>query len=235
MTDTGATTPAARWALILNAVVAWTGVVLTVVFSALGSYDAVEAEEGLYGSNPSTAGGVVGGLSRVVETLSYFTIWSNIAVAACLTLLALRPARDGTGIRVLRLTSLLMITVTALVYQVVLASEVQVTGVARITDPILHLVTPVLTLAVWLGVGPRGWITARLLPGALALPAAWIVWMLLRGTVTDTYPYGFVNVVDLGYPTVVRNLVLVLVLALVIAAVFWAIDVVLRRRTRGDA
>ena len=217
----------ARRAYAVNAAVAWAGVGLTVLFSALGLYRDAPVEPGLYGDTPD---GAAGALARVTDTLSYFTIWSNIAVAVVATLLATGPWRDTLARRVLRLSSLLMITVTAIVYQVVLAPDIDVAGWSLLTDPMLHAVTPLVTVVVWAVWGPRGWVTGRLVPWALAVPFLWIVWMLVRGAVVDAYPYGFANVVELGYASVARNLVLVLLFALVLAAAFWRLDVVLRRR-----
>jgi hypothetical protein len=224
------TTRTARRAFALNAGVAWTGVALTVLFSALGWYAQAPVEPGLYGDTPD---GAAGALPRVADTLSYFTIWSNIAVGVAVTLLAMDPDKDTVARRVLRLSSLLMITVTAIVYQVVLAPGIDVEGWSLLTDPILHAVTPLVTVVVWAVWGPRGWITARLLPGALAVPLLWILWMLARGAVVDAYPYGFANVAGLGYAVVARNLTLVLLFALGLAAAFWRLDVVLRRRRDG--
>ena len=62
------------------------------------------------------------------------------------------------------------------------------------------------------------------------MPVIWVAWMLLRGAIVDAYPYGFVNVVDLGYAVVLRNLVLVLLLALGIAALLFGVESLLRRR-----
>ncbi len=219
--------PRARLALGINAVVAWLGVVLTVVLSAVGAYRDLPVAPGMYGD---TGVGFAGAVSRTVDTLSYFTIWSNIVVAVSLTLLLTRPLPDTWARRVLRLDGLLMITVTMLVYQVVLAPSVDLAGWALLTDPILHLVTPVLTLLVWLVFGPRGWVTARLVPSALILPVVWVVWLLLRGAVVDAYPYDFVNVVDLGYAVVLRNVFFVLVLGLVVSTLLYGIETLLSRR-----
>jgi hypothetical protein len=60
--------------------------------------------------------------------------------------------------------------------------------------------------------------------------------MLLRGAVVDAYPYDFVNVVDLGYAVVLRNVVLVLVLGLVISAILFGVEKLLGgRRTSARA
>ena len=219
----------ARTAYAVNAAVAWFGVVATLLVSALDGYARLPVTAGLYGD---TASGAAGAAARVTDTLSYFTIWSNVVVAVSLTLLLARPLRDTLLRRVLRLSGLLMITVTAIVYQVLLAPAVTVVGWSRLTDPVLHVVTPLLTVVVWAVWGPRGWITRREVPLALVVPLAWIGWMLARGAVVDAYPYGFANVAELGYATVATTLVVILVFGLVVAAVFWGAERVLQRRRR---
>ena len=222
----------AHTAYAVNAGVAWLGVVLTVVISALGGYEQLPVDPGLYGD---TGDGAAGSLARVMDTLSYFTIWSNVVVALSVTLLVTRPLRTSLARRVLRLSGLLMITVTAIVYQVLLAPAAVVVGWSRLTDPILHVVTPVLTVVVWAVWGPRGWITRREVPLALVIPLAWIAWMLVRGAVVRAYPYDFANVEDLGYASVATTLGLILVFGLVVAAAFWGIErLLLRRRVRPD-
>ena len=223
--------PRARLALAANAGLAWVGIVLTVVVSALGGYRDAPVEPGLYGGRPE---GLAGAPGRVLDTLSYFTLWSNIVVAVSLTLLLRRPLRALVGVRLLRLAGLLMITVTAVVYQVLLAPTADVVGWSRLTDPILHVLTPAVTVLVWLAVGPRGWVTGRLVPAALVVPLAWIAWMLARGAVSGTYPYGFVDVGSRGAAAVAGTLGAILVFGVVVAALFWAVDVgVARLSTRS--
>ena len=178
-------TPRTRTALLVNAVVASTGVVLTVLLSGFGWYRRAPVDPGLYGDTPL---GAAGALPRLVDTLSYFTIWSNIVVAVGVSLLLARPLRDTPVRRALRLSGLLMITITAIVYQVLLAPAVDVEGWSLLTDPILHVVTPALTVVVWLVWGPRGWVDARVVLAALVVPLLWIGWMLARGAVVDAYP-----------------------------------------------
>ncbi len=185
MSDDPQPTSRAHTAYAVNAGVAWLGVVLTVVISALGGYEQLPVEAGLYGD---TADGAAGSLARVMDTLSYFTIWSNVVVAVSVTLLLARPLRDTRARRVLRLSGLLMITVTAIVYQVLLAPAAVVVGWSRLTDPVLHVVTPILTVVVWAVWGPRGWVTRREVPLALVIPLAWIGWMLARGAVVRRLP-----------------------------------------------
>jgi hypothetical protein len=220
----------ARTAYAVNAVVAWTGVVLTVLLSGLGWYRDLPLEPGLYGD---TGDGLAGVASRLTDTLSYFTIWSNVVVAVSVTALVARPPRDSAVWRVLRLSGLLMITVTAIVYQVLLAPTAIVEGWSRLTDPILHVVTPLVTIVVWAVWGPRGWISRREVVLALVVPFAWICWMLARGAVVDAYPYDFANVADRGVGPVLLTLGLILVFGLLVAAAYAGLERVLRRRSHA--
>ncbi len=222
--------PAARSAFAVNAVVAWLGVGLTVALSGLGWYTAQQPEPGLYGLHPEGAAGVV---SRLSDTLSYFTIWSNVVVALAATLLARRRVRVTGPLRVLRLDALLMITITAIVYQVLLAPSAVVVGWSRLTDPILHQVTPVLTVLVWLVFGPRGWVSWRVVLGSLGIPVLWIAWMLARGAVVLAYPYDFANVEELGAGPVAVTLLGILGFGVVVAAAYWGLDALLRRVSAG--
>ncbi len=214
----------------VNAVVAWAGIALNFVLSALGLYGDTNRPDTptLYGF--SYPDGIPGALNRLGDTLSYFTIWSNLVVAIAVTLLALNPRRDGTWMRIVRLDALLMITVTAIVYAVVVAPAITVTGWEHISNPWVHIVTPLLTLGVWVLAGPRGWISRRIVIGSLLIPVIWIVFMLIRGEISGVYPYGFCNVAALGYPQVFLNLILIVVFTLVLAAIFAGIEKLLRGR-----
>ncbi|MEI2810666.1 MAG: Pr6Pr family membrane protein [Nocardioides sp.] len=156
-TPTQEPSPAARTAYGVNAAIAWLGIVLTAFFSGLDLYSEPPPEPGLYGNH---ADGLAGALPRLFDTFSYFTIWSNLVVAISATLLWRRPWRDTTGRRVLRMDALLMITVTAIVYQVLLAPTTEVIGWSNLTDPILHVITPLVTVVVWV-ISGSSWVGHR--------------------------------------------------------------------------
>jgi hypothetical protein len=215
-----------RTAYLLNAVLAGAGVLLTVVLSMLDLYDRSAPEAGLYGD---TVPGTAGALARLTDTLSYFTIWSNIVVAVALALLARAPRADGFWRRVLRLDAVVMITITAIVYALLLAPITEVTGWSRLTNPWQHIVVPAVTVLVWLWFGPRGWIDLRVIGGAMLIPLAWIGWMLARGAVIGSYPYGFANVTEFGYVPVFTTLAGILVFAVVMMGAYWALDRLLIR------
>jgi hypothetical protein len=226
--STQAITRARPWHAV-NAAVAWLGLGLQLVLSAGGLYPSTQTVPSQLGYG--NAAGLAGAVGRTIDFFSYFTIWSNIVVAVVATLLAIDPARDSRLLRVLRLDALLMITITGIVYAVVLAPISHLTGWQVPANSLLHQITPLLTIVVWLVVGPRGWIAWRTIPEALVLPIVWIVCTLLRGAVIGGYPYPFIDVVKLGYGQVLVNVIAIAVIGVVIAAALLGIDRLLARRT----
>ncbi|MFN8169398.1 MAG: Pr6Pr family membrane protein [Candidatus Nanopelagicales bacterium] len=222
---------AGRLLFAVNAVVAWFGLAMQLVISASGIYPSTGTVLSQLGpGNPLGAAGLV---PRVLDFFSYFTIWSNIIVAVVLTMLARQPARDTPRFRVLRLDSLLMITITGLVYAVVLAPNAKLEGWNIPANALLHIITPALTVLVWLIAGPRGWIAWPTIAKSLVIPIVWVVYTLLRGAVIGAYPYPFVDVVKLGYGQVMLNILGVAVLGVVIGAILKGIDALLGRLRRG--
>ena len=153
---------------------------------------------------------------------SYFTIQSNILVAASMWLVV----RDRTGsqlFRVLRLASLIGITVTGLVAAVALPPSPTYTPANLLCDRLLHVVVPLLTFVGWLAFGPRGKVTrADLLP-SLAWPVLWLAATLALGPVVDWYPYPFLRVPTIGWGSTLLNCAAIAVLFLALAALaLWA-------------
>lgn len=219
---------AARRLHALTAAAAWLAVVMNVVLSGLGWYEETVPVGHLYGVNVAGWPGVV---PRLADTLSYFTIWSNIVVAVSSTQLALSLRRTPAK-AALRLAALLMITITAIVYAVLLAPTAHVTGWSLITNPLAHIVVPTLTVLSFLLVGPRGWIDPRTMAGALVIPLVWIAYMLVRGAIVSAYPYGFADVITHGYASVFTFIAGILAFALVLALVYAGIDRLLGRTAR---
>ena len=220
--------PSAQRAHAAVAIVAWFAIALVAVLSAAGQFAQPDEIKGrLFGRHPD---GVPGVISRLCDTFSYFTIWSGVVVAIAFTLLALRPGVDSLLHRVLLLDALLMITITTIVYWAMLAANDTWSGWSIFTSPLQHAIVGVLAIGVWLSVGPRGWLTFRLLPYALVIPLVWIAWTLLRGNVIGAYPYDFTDVATLGYGRVAVTLSAILIVGLLIAAGYCALDRMLSRR-----
>jgi hypothetical protein len=213
--------PLSRWAKPLfgiNALVAWAGVLLQLGLTAFNVYPSTNTVPSQLG-NPDQ-----GALGRIFDYFTYFTILSNILVAVILTMMFFRPQRDSFVWRVLRLDTIIMITVTGVVYNAILAANSDAVAWGAFATTIEHRITPVLTVVVWLLVGPHGWINLKACLGALVLPIGWLIFALIRGAIIGAYPYPFLDVVELGYGQVFINVGGVVIFAFVLMAIFWGID-----------
>jgi hypothetical protein len=210
------------------AIVGWSGSVLRVVHDLYVTPGTHHATLGLYG--PYRAG-LLGGLQQVGDDLSYFTHWSNIVNAIALTLLALNPQRDSVLFRALRNTSVVMITMTGILYAVLIAPTAHVVGwFDNTTNFIIHYLNPPLAILIWVFCGPRGWFKWRDVWRIYPLPVGYLMFTLVRGAITHRYPYAFFNVVHLGYAPVLTSMATIIVESLVIVALFIGADHLLTRR-----
>lgn len=196
--------PGAAWFHLLTAVVTTAALLLQAVLT-------------------TTAGGSALPV-RWLRLAGYFTVQSNLLVAAAAWALWRRPNRGARIVfRVVRLAGLVGITVTGLVYLVVLRPVVDLDGWSAVADSLLHYVVPVLAVTGWVVYGPRRRADRRVVLLVLAWPAAWFGWTLLQGAVTGFYPYPFVDVGEVGLGRVLANAALVLALLLAVAAGYlWA-------------
>lgn len=135
---------------------------------------------------------------RLVRLAGYFTIWTNVLVAAVSAVLVVRPRADGAVFRALRLDTLLFVVVTAATAHLVLAPYTAPDLAGRVADVLTHTVVPLATVAVWTVAGPRPRIAWRTCADALLLPAVWLVWTFARGHVSGWYPYPFLDASRLG-------------------------------------
>lgn len=198
----------------------------------------------------ATTEGSGGALNGVLFTLSYFTVWSNIFTFIVNWSLAADPTRDGSMFRWLRMTSLVMITITGLVYALVLAADAKPTGLGVYTNIGYHYVAPWATVLGFLLFGPRPRLTMSLVPKMLIIPIAWLAYTVIHGEFLTTppaippetvvgqpqhwYPYPFINVNDPsallpgvnleGYAGVGVNIVVILILGIVIGILFVGLD-----------
>ncbi|MBK7610810.1 MAG: Pr6Pr family membrane protein [Actinomycetales bacterium] len=225
--DTTLSPSARRW-FAVNAVVAWLGLAVSLTLTVTALYPSTVTIPTRYGSDHAAGLG-----SRLADWFSYFTIWSNIVVAVVTSILAWGRPRATAALRAARLDSVLLITITGLVYAVVLAPISVQRGWENVSNTLLHQVTPILTVLVWLLVGPRGWVSWRTVLGALVIPLGWVAVMLLHGAFVRAYPYPFVDVAVLGYAAALVNIVGILVLGLAMAAGFLGLErLLVRRRSR---
>jgi hypothetical protein len=210
-----------RQAFGLNAILAWIGVIGSLAVDATGVVVVPQFGPSYFGGH---ADGLAGSIPRVIDNLSYFTIWSNILVAITTTMIYRNMNRTSQRLKVLRLSSLMMITVTMLVYILILAPDANPQSWNIYTDLLLHYITPPVTILVWLFFGPRKWISWKIIFSSLLIPITYILYTFARGAVIGKYPYGFINVFELGYVGAMVGTGVVLVLGLFIFLIYFIID-----------
>jgi hypothetical protein len=201
----------ARWArswFALTAACVLAGIVIQLVVSA---------------TNESFFGGSA--INRALNVFAFFTIQSNVMVGVVCLLLAVRTDRHSNAFAVFRLTSLVAITVTFLVFHVALSGLLDLDTWAQTANQLQHTVVPVLAVVGWISFGPRGLISARTIRWSVAFPLLWMVFTAVRGPLSsDWYPYPFADVHALGYLRVAINALWIAVLFIAIAAGAWFLD-----------
>lgn len=208
--------------VIANAIVAYISVGISFSLMAIGFY---ANSENIDLTEPTILGNSVNGTDQVWERffdwISYFTVWSNIVVAIVLTVLWRKPElfernnSSGARWRALRLDSILMITITGIVYNLLLAEPK--TGIDFVSNLMIHIVNPIFTLLVFLVTGPRGLLKPITVAHAMVLPIIWATFSITRGMVLNAYPYPFFDVSVNGLVPVLLFVAQIMVFAIVIA------------------
>lgn len=168
-------------------------------------------------------------VGRVTNELCYFTILSNMIVVAVCIVLVRQPSSTSRLQWAARLTALVCITITAVVYYALLAGDEHFHGLSKVGDVLAHFVSPVLYVGGWIVLGPRGRVSRRSVGELLVFPLAWIGLTLVRGSIIHFYPYDFLDVDQYGYVSVLLTVAVILAGALALAGGAFAYD---RRRTR---
>ena len=208
----------ARPLFLVTALSATFGAGLSFILTVLGTYPSLNTDPSLLG-NPDQ-----GALGRIFDFFTYFTQWSNILVAVIMWMLVANPRRNGKVFRVLRLDTILMISVTGIIYQGLLAASAKNVGLEVVTNFFLHQLTPIVVVVVWLLVGPRRQFKWVDIPLALILPIVWAIFALVRGTVINAYPYGFLNVDKHGLGTVIITVIAIAIFGVIISAIYLGLD-----------
>ena len=159
----------------------------------------------------------------VARLLIFFTILSNILVAILATSAAIRPDdRSGLNDPRFEMGVAVAIIIVGLIYGLLLAHLVQLSGVRLIIDTLLHKVQPLLFAILW-WTRRTGQLAWRDLLWAPALPAVYGLYALARGKTEGFYAYWFFNADTLSAFELLRNSVAMLAVALLIgAALIWA-------------
>lgn len=148
------------------------------------------------------------GPSTLIGLLPYFTIQSNLAVGILAGYGGWRAWHGRSGAPSLVTGAVtLYITITAVVYHLVLANPASPFAMAQperdlagtIGNQLLHTVVPLLALLDWLLYDARGRYQLRFAAYWLAFPLGYLGFALIRGLIVKEYPYPFIDAAALGY------------------------------------
>ncbi len=149
----------------------------------------------------STAKGLslAGGL---INTLSYFTILTNILVALVLSAIA-AGTRTESSSRFLSPASKTAlasyILIVGCVYEVALRRLWNPEGLHLIVDVILHYIVPIGYFTYWLLFVPKGSLRYGRIWSWTIYPLAYLVYSAVRGWIYDFFPYPFINFREIGW------------------------------------
>ena len=154
-----------------------------------------------------------------VNYLTYFTVDSNL-IASILFLVGAarwRSERSPT-LDLLRGGAVVYMSVTGVVFAVLLSGTNVDTAIPWVNS-VVHELMPIVVVVDWLLDPPQTRLTLK--QGALWLgyPLVWIVYELIRGSITGKYHYPFLNPANAGYGAVAFYTVAILVVMLVFCLV----------------
>ena len=135
---------------------------------------------------------------RVVGFFSYFTIWSNILVAYISIAIA-RSRENSKYFGSLFASALVMITVTGLVYNLVLLPAVPPVGWNWATTILMHVVAPVGFIYLWLVKGPKGYVLTKNTLEILTVSIIYILYTVVHGLSIKQWPYKFLDLTSEGF------------------------------------
>jgi hypothetical protein len=156
---------------------------------------------------------------------AFFTIQSNVLVGVACLLLVLDQQRTSTAFAVLRLTGVVAIAVTGIVFHVALSGLLELDTLAQTANQLQHTVVPVMAVVGWVAFGPRGLTSTRVARLTVLFPLAYMVFTTIRGPLASNwYPYPFADVHHLGYARVAVNAVWIMLLFFALSAGATALD-----------
>ena len=207
----------------INALAAWFGYLVAEITNLLqlvppeGRY---EPSSHMFGGS---ADGLAGAIGRAFNSHGYFTTWSNLLVAVIFTMLYRNPQRIGRVFDWLRNTGLLMITMTMVLYHLLLAGGANPQGPYAVSNLFEHYLTPIITILVWGIAGPRGRFPFGDTFRVFIIPIVYLAYTLAHGAVASVYPYPFFDVLGNGYEFVLMQMGKVIVEGYVVALIFFGV------------
>ena len=159
---------------------------------------------------------------------SYFTVLTNLLVAASLTMALIGPASipgkwfsrpdlvAGIGVS---------IAFVGLSYHVLLRNVWHPQGAQLLADTMLHYAVPALYVLYWWIDSPKAAVLRWTDPLVWSIyPTAYLVFALIRGSMVASYPYFFIDAAALGYGRTLLNALGLLLVFIALGILFVALS-----------
>ncbi len=171
--------------------------------------------------------------SAVVNVLSYFTILTNILVAAILTLSLFGLNAFPTEAAKTAVATYILIV--GCVYALILRKLWDPIGLHFVVDAILHYAVPIGYFLYWLFGVCKGTLRYRSVAWWTIYPFAYLIYSTIRGRLYGFFPYPFVNYIELGYARFAVNVALLILAFVGIGLLFVALDHAIGRAKFDEA
>lgn len=169
----------------------------------------------------------------IVQIFSFYTIQTNLLIALALTtILCISDSQCGQFfMRASVLTAIAVyISIVGLVYNTVLSGLWKPEGLFKLSDLLLHKVSPIAYVVCWLLLIPKARLPRKELLIWAIFPLLYFLFSLIRGAYTGLYPYPFLNAAKIGYFRVLLNAAVVLVIFMLTGMLFISISRYLEKR-----
>ena len=168
-----------------------------------------------------------GAPGAIAASLGCFTVLTNTLAALSLTVALLLPrSRPGRWLvqpKAVTAIGLAMFIIGAL-YGLPLRQLWAPEGPQKVADLFLHILAPWSYLLTWMVTVPRHDPRLLALGAWLSYPAGYLLLTLLRGRITSTVPYFFIDVAEWGLPRVLINCAWITAAFLVAGTALMALD-----------
>ncbi|MDB5272569.1 MAG: hypothetical protein JWO58_936 [Chitinophagaceae bacterium] len=170
----------------------------------------------------------------MVRFFSYFTILCNTLVTVYCTL-QLFPSDSAISRFFSRATTAtaiaVYITIVGLVYNTILRLLWKPEGTQQLVDELLHTFLPLAFMGYWLFFVVKKELTWTSFFPWLIFPFVYCIYILIRGSFSNFYPYPFMDVNQLGYLIVIRNSIFVTAVFLCFSLLFIGIGKLRNQRS----
>jgi hypothetical protein len=206
---------------MLKPALTWAGLLLGVV--ALGLQFAI--------SIPAYMANGMSLPEALVQFFSFFTILTNLTITLIyLSGLTSWGWLDWFRTPVTRAMMAGIMTLVMIFYHVMLRPIWQPEGLFLVCDYLLHYVATLLYMAWWAITQRHGTLDYPAVPAMLVPPLVYLAYVMVRGALTNAYPYPTLNASELGYGPAAINAVMVALGLTMLYLITIGIDRALARR-----